>query len=430
MENNKLHTTALKIYINLCRFVLAGTFVFSGFVKANDPLGFGYKLADYLQAFGWESLNHEQLLLSAAIGISTAEFVIGIYLLVGINRRLASRTALLLMAIMTPLTGYIALYNPVADCGCFGDAIILTNWQTFYKNIILSIMAISIVWKSQHITRFITRRSEWMVSLYSITYICCFALYCLGHLPVFDFRPYHIGSHIKEGMSIPEGEQAPVYETIFIMEKDGLKKEFTIENYPDSGWTFVDRKTIVKEKGYVPPIHDFALVEQENGEDITEMVLDDKGYTFLLVVHQVEKADDSYIDLINEIYEYSIQHGYSFYALTASGEEQIEAWKDNTGGEYPFCMVDDITLKTIVRANPGIVLLKDGTIANKWNACDLPDEYVLTDRLEKLPIGQVFTQSVYRKIETTLLSYILPLLAIFLLDRLVSLWRDKKRLKH
>lgn len=425
MENKKTHI-AVRIYINLCRLVLAGVFVFSGFVKANDPLGFKYKLTDYIQAFGWEDVIPEQILLVGAIGLSALEFMLGVWLLVGSNRRLASWTAVGMMAVMTPLTLYIALYNPVADCGCFGDAIILSNWQTFYKNIVLTIMAISLVRGKQYIVRFVSHRSEWLVSLYSIVYICLFAIYCLEHLPVFDFRPYKIGNNLKEEMTIPEGKTAPVYETLFNMEKDGKTREFTIDNYPDSTWTFISRRTILKEEGYTPPIHDFDLMEMESGEDITEQILEDEGYTFLLIAHRVENADDADIDLINELYEYCKANGYTFYALTSSEEEQVEQWKDNTGGEYPFCNVDDTTLKTIIRANPGVVMLKGGTVMKKWSACDLPDEYVLTDKLEMLPEGQLHTKDVYEKVATAILWYVIPLLIIFILDYLTNRWIERK----
>ena len=148
-------------------------------------------------------------------------------------------------------------------------------------------------------------------------------------------------------MEIPEGAKPSVFESKFILEKDGKKQEFTLDNYPDSTWTFVETRTVLKEKGYEPPIHDFSIVSLETGEDLTDSILSDKGYTFLLVAHRIENADDSNIDLINEIYDYSVEHGYGFYALTSSPEEQIELWRDKTGAEYPFCQMDDITLKTI-----------------------------------------------------------------------------------
>ena len=231
-------------------------------------------------------------------------------------------------------------------------------------------------------------------------------------------------------MEIPEGAKPSVFESKFILEKDGKKQEFTLDNYPDSTWTFVETRTVLKEKGYEPPIHDFSIVSLETGEDLTDSILSDKGYTFLLVAHRIERADDSNIDLINEIYDYSVEHGYGFYALTSSPEEQIELWRDKTGAEYPFCQMDDITLKTIIRSNPGLMLIKDGVILNKWSDDSLPDEYVLTDSLDKLELGQQKKESDLRTIGYVLLWFIIPLLMVIGVDILVVKRRERKRAKN
>lgn len=189
-----------------------------------------------------------------------------------------------------------------------------------------------------------------------------------------------------------------------------MEKEFTLENYPDSTWTFVDSQTMVKEQGYEPPIHDFSIIRQEDGEDITDEVLDDDNYTFLLVAHQLSQADDSTIDLINELYDYSVEHGYQFYCLTSSPDSDIEDWQERTGAEYPFCLMDDITLKTMIRSNPGLMLLKNGVVINKWSVNSLPDEYVLTDRLEKLPLAQINEKTFSHKVVLVLAWFVFPLL--------------------
>ena len=307
------------------------------------------------------------------------------------------------MIVMTPLTFYLALANPVSDCGCFGDAWVLTNWETFGKNIVLLIAAITVFKGGRQIIRFITAKMAWMVSMYTFLFVFALSFYCLGNLPILDFRPYKIGKNIKEGMEIPEGAKPSVFESRFVLEKDGKQQEFTLDNYPDSTWTFVETRTVLKEKGYEPSIHDFSIMSLETGEDLTDNILSDKGYTFLLIAHRIEEADDSNIDLINEIYDYSVEHGYGFYALTSSPEEQIESWRDKTGAEYPFCQMDDITLKTIIRSNPGLMLIKEGTILNKWSNNRLPDEYVLTDSLDKLELGQQKQESDLRTIGYVLL---------------------------
>ena len=419
MESKKRNIT-LSALVNVCRFVLAAVFIFSGFVKANDPLGFQYKLNDYMLAFGISDWFPESVLMLAAVALATLEFMVGVYLLFGINRRLTSLIVVMMMGVMTPLTLYLALENPVSDCGCFGDAIILSNWQTFSKNVFLLVASIVVLCMRRRMFRFVTRRSEWLVSVNTLLYIIILSYYSLTHLPVFDFRPYSIGANIPEGMEIPEDAKRTVYETLFVMEKDGVRQEFALEDYPNSTWTLVERRTVVKEQGYEPPIHDFALQEMQTGEDITEWVLGDAGYTFLMVSPQLEKADDSYSDLLNELYDYCCRHGYAFYGLTASSEEMVEQWLDRTGGEYPFCNVDEIALKTMVRSNPGLLLIKEGVVLNKWANGDIPDEYQLTGALESLPLAQGQVKGKAEKIAICILWFVLPLMLISLLDYLYS----------
>ena len=406
--------------------MLATLFIFSGFVKAVDPLGSFYKIQDYLAAFGIISWFPTYLPLLFAIILSSAEFCVGVFLFFGVRRKIASTLALLLMSVMTLLTLYLALANPVSDCGCFGDAWVLTNWQTFGKNIVLLIAAIAVFRERKLMFRFVTLKIEWMVSLYTLLFVFALSFYCLEYLPVLDFRPYKIGADIKAGMEIPEGAKPSVFESRFVLEKDGRQQEFTLDNYPDSTWTFVETRTVLKEKGYEPPIHDFSMISLDTGEDITDSVLTDKGYTFLLVAHRIEEADDSNIDLINEIYDYSVEHGYGFYALTSSPDEEIEMWRERTGAEYPFCQMDDITLKTIIRSNPGLLLIKDGTILNKWSDNQLPDEYVLNDSLDKLELGQQKQENKLHTIGYVLLWFIVPLTLVVGIDILIIKRRERK----
>lgn len=427
MKIKNLHIIR-RVWANACRFLLAAAFIFSGFVKAVDPLGSQYKIQDYLEAFGMLNWFPSFFPLLAGIVLSAIEFIVGIFLFFGMRRTISTTLALLLLVFMTPLTLYLALFNPVSDCGCFGDAWVLTNWETFGKNVILLVAAISAFkWRKQ-IIRFVSLKMEWLVSLYTVLFVFSLSFYCLQNLPILDFRPYKVGKNILQGMIVPEGAKPSIYESVFILEKDGEKKEFTLENYPDSTWTFVDTRTVLKEKGYEPPIHDFSLTQTETGEDITEKVLTDPGYTFLLVAHRIEYADDSNIDLINEIYDYSVEHGYGFYALTSSPEVEIEQWKDKTGAEYPFCLVDDITLKTMIRSNPGLILIKNGTILNKWSDEALPDEYGLTDRLENIELGKQKQESDAHTIGYVFLWFAIPLMFVLGVDVLVIRRRERIQL--
>ena len=419
------NSRAWKWIVNICRFILGATFVFSGFVKAVDPLGTYYKIQDYLAAFGMQQLLPDIVPLLMSVLLAVLEFAVGMHLLLGIKRRFTTRLALLIMLVMTPLTLYLALTNPISDCGCFGDALVLTNWQTFGKNVVLLTCAIVLMITPWAMVRFLTKKMEWTLSNYCIVFALALAGYCLATLPIIDFRPYKIGNNIREGMEIPEGAKPTIFDTRFIMEKDGVKQTFTVDNYPDSTWTFVSAETVVVEKGYEPPIHDFVMESLETGEDITDEVLDDPGYTFLLITHRTEEADEGNIDLINELYEYCQENGYKFYALSSSSAEAIELWRDRTGAEYPFCIMDDITLKTMVRSNPGLMLIKGGVILNKWPSSQLPDEFDLTDKLEQLPLGQVKEVNDLRTLGIVGLWYIVPLLLIILIDRIFNKKNNK-----
>ena len=368
-------------------------------------------------------------ILFFVIGLSAVEFCVGVFLVFGIRRRVAAPIALLLMGVMTPLTLYLALFNPVSDCGCFGDAVVLTNWETFWKNVVLLVVAFVVFKYPERIWRFVSSKMEWMISLYSFLFIFVFSFYCLANLPVLDFRPYRVGVDIRKGMEMPEGAKPSVFESHFILEKDGERREFTLEDYPDSTWTFIEARSVLVEKGYEPPIQNFALMEVETGGDITQEVLADTNYVFLLVVNRVETADDGNIDLINEVYDYSVEHGYAFYALTSSAREEIELWCDRTGAEYPFCQADDITLKTVIRSNPGLLLLKGGVILNKWSVNNIPDEYQLHAALADLPIGTLAVPRTLHKVASIIGWFFGPLLFLTLCDLLWLEWGKKRKKK-
>lgn len=416
----------MKVWVNICRFFLAAVFIFSGFVKAVDPLGTLYKLQDYLTAWGMFDVFSESFLFLVSVLLGVVEFCLGIYMFFGIRRRITPRAILLLMGVMTPLTLWLAIANPISDCGCFGDAVILTNWETFWKNVVLLVAAVSVCKWRKNVFPLISTRFDWLIALYTWVYIICVVSYSVWYLPLFDFRPYHVGANIKEGMEVPEGMIPTTYETRFILQKDGVEKEFSLEEYPDSTWTFVDSKTVVKQKGYEPSITDFSIISYEDGMDITDEVLNDEGYTFLLIAHQLKNADDSSIDLVNELYDYSLEYGYKFYCLTASPDEDIMDWQDRTGAEYPFAVMDDITLKTMIRANPGVILLKQGTVLNKWRTNMLPDEYELTASLEELPLGVLNKQALGMKVLWAIILFVGPLFLVCMLDICWELYSRQK----
>ena len=417
----------ITVVVNVVRVLLGLVFVFSGFVKAIDPIGTQYKIQDYAEALGTLAYVPDWLTLTTSVVLCGLEFALGVFLLFGIMRKLVSRVMMLFMIVMTLITVWLYIGNPVSDCGCFGDAVHLTNGQTLLKNIILTVLVAVVCWRPMSMKKILSESSQWLVFHYSIIFILGISFWSLYNIPVFDFRPYHIGANISKGMEIPEGEKGPEFETTFILEKDGVRKEFTLDNYPDSTWTFIDSKSVQTTEGYVPPIHDFSITEIESGEDITDQVLSDHGYTFLLIAPHLEQADDSNFGNIDMLYEYAADHGYKFYCLTASGEKAIAKWKDYTGAEYPFCLTDETTLKTIIRSNPGLLLLKNGTIVGKWSHNFLPVDRLNDKPIEKTDIAKP-EEGVSQKLMLIFLWYVLPLALLTLADRLWmwSRWFKKK----
>lgn len=428
----------LKMIVNLCRIIVAVTFIFSGFVKAIDPIGTQYKLQDYLGAIGMAGILPNWTLLAVAVFLAAIEFCIGIFLLFAIQRRLISKLTVAFMAFMTMVTVWIVVADPVKDCGCFGDALHLTNTETLIKNIVLLVCSLAIMYRPLAMFRFVSKSNQWIVTNYTIVFILVSSGLSLYYLPIFDFRPYHIGVNIPRGMEIPKGAKLPQFNTTFIMEKNGQRKEFTLDNYPDASWKFIDSKTVQTSEGYIPPIHDFSITDNKTGLDLTNSVLSHKGYTFLLIAPHLETADDSNFGDIDRLYEYAQSYDIPFYCLTASTAKAIKRWIDLTGAEYPFCITDEAVLKTIIRSNPGLLLLKDGTIINKWSHNNLPNEAKLSCPISQSSLGKMPKDSVPAKILEIVLWFILPLTLLTLADRLWawSKWvrlkeqKDKQKLYH
>lgn len=413
---SKAKAAALTVLVNACRFLLGATFVFSGFVKAIDPIGTQYKLQDYISAVGMGGIVPDIVTLLASVALSALEFSLGVFVLFAIRRHLVSKILVAFMAVMTLITVWIALFNPVKDCGCFGEALRLTNVQTLLKNIVLLAASVVVAWRPLRMYRFLSRSTQWIAINYTILFVLLLSAHCLYHLPLIDFRPYHIGMNIKKGMEIPAGAPQPEFETTFILQKNGVKKEFTLDNYPDSSWQFVDSKTVQTKEGYVPPIHDFSI-QKADGDDITDSVLTAKGYIFLLVSPHLEQADDSNFGDIDLLYEYCQERKIPFYCLTASTKKDIDHWADITGAEYPFCFTDETTLKTIIRSNPGLLLLKDGTIIRKWSHNDLPSSSSLNAPLSKLSIGAMPSTNLGETIMKVVLLFFIPLILLVFADR-------------
>jgi hypothetical protein len=361
----------MKVVRILSRIIVGAVFIYSGFVKGIDPLGSTYKFHDYFVAFGIDFLNPIAFPLSMLL--SSAEFIFGISLIFNFRPKFGIWGLLLFMSLFTPLTLILAITNPVSDCGCFGDAIILTNWETFLKNLVILTFVLVLFLSRHKFQSPYSFKTEWGILgiIYSLFIVVSISSY--RHLPIMDFRPYRIGTYIPEKMEIPEDAEIDQYETILIYEKDGVQKEFTMENFPwqDSTWTFVDQQSYLIKEGYSPLIHDFEIISEE-GNNITDFVLHDPRYTFLMISYNISDANQAGLEKANDLAIFCAVNDYHFYALTSSSNEEVDLIKQDLNLTFDFHNTDETTLKTIIRSNPGFLLLKEGTIVGKWHHHDLP----------------------------------------------------------
>lgn len=375
----------VKILKHLARILFGLVFIFSGFVKGIDPLGSTYKFTDYFHALGLDGLVWAAFPLG--ILLAFAEFAIGVAFLFNWRMKWFSWLGLLFMAFFTPLTLWIAVKNPVTDCGCFGDALVISNWETFYKNLLFSALAIIAVFNRQWYSEQVKTKMPLVLS--SLTFVVYFGIvyYSYNHLPLIDFRPYKVGTHIPEAMSVPEGAPQDEYENIFYYKNKntGEVKEFTEENYPwqdTANWEYDDMVSNLVQKGYEAPIHNF-MIESPEGEDITDFFIYDENYVFMLVAYDLSKANTRSQDRINTLADWALAQGYSFVCLTSSLPDEAMDFADQHGTPYEYFNVDEVTLKTIIRSNPGLVVLKNGTVIAKYHANDIPSPEAFQKEFEE-----------------------------------------------
>lgn len=354
--------------LTILRFIFGATFIFSGYVKAIDPLGTNYKIVDYLEAMHLTGFNN--LALIASIILCCVELCIGINLLLGLRLKETTWLALLFMLVMTPLTLWIAIADPVSDCGCFGDALVIGNWTTLIKNIVLSILIFVIYKLQKNYHEWLTKKVAYLLSGVIFMITCALSCNSLNHLPIIDFRPYHIGANIAEGMQLKEGQMPDQYEVTFVYEKEGEERTFDMDNIPynDSTWHFVSQNSELIKKGDVPAIHDFSIYT-ENGDNLADSVLNVCGKTVIAVMYDLKKTNIELATQMNTLYNEAQRLGYGFIALSASIEE-IPNFRKQTNAQYPIYNTDPITLKTMIRANPGILVLDGPVIVDKWNMYD------------------------------------------------------------
>ena len=363
----------------VARYLLAIVFIFSGFVKGIDPWGTAYKLHDYFNAFHFHFLDN--LALPLSVLLCAAELYIGLLLLSGVKQKIAAWGAFLFMVVFTPLTLVLAITNPISDCGCFGDAIKLSNWGTFFKNLVFFAAAAFL---------FTNRREELsrqnpikqnLLSLLLLAIAILPSVHGIRHQPIIDFRPFHIGANLLQYTSIPEGAPHDVYRTILYYQKDGVVKEFDETNYPwnDSTWTFVDSKSYLVEKGYTPPIANFTLYT-EDGHNYTDSILYSKGDLILVVIPNIKYLSEPAIARFKTIQKQARDKGVKILGLTSAAGTDLANLENQHGLFFTWLQADEVMLKTIVRSYPGMLYLYNGTIIGKWHWRDIPETLFKTEQ--------------------------------------------------
>ena len=357
----------MKTLISISRILTGIVFTFSGFVKSVDPVGTQIKFEDYFEAMGLDFLMPAALTFS--ILLNAAELVVGIMLLFNFLPKLSSWTALAFMVIFTPLTFWLAIANPVTDCGCFGDAIKLTNWQTFWKNVALLIFIIIFFSQRKKAASKYKLKKSIIFLVIIISAVMYFQFYNLTSIPIIDFRPFKTGVNIKEASSIPDDAEQDVYETVLFYKnlQTGESQKFSIDNIPYEDtltWEYDTTITELISKGYEPPIHDFFLTDL-NGNDITNQILKDETTSFILILHNFKKGIEELDGKIIEFAEFAEQNNLRFYCFTSSESSEIRKLRGRLPRNIEICTGDYKMLKTFIRANPGFVVLKNAVIVDK-----------------------------------------------------------------
>lgn len=371
----------------IVRELTACVFIFSGFVKAIDPWGTLYKVRDYLAAMHLDLWPN--LVIVGVFFLCGIEFLLGIFLATGSFRRGASVLTLLFMAFMLPLTLWIAVYNPVPDCGCFGDALILTNWETFWKNVVLTIFALWLVIYNRHCRCLIMPALQWFGLIATALFIFLIELIGYVYQPLIDFRPYPIDSLIALDAKEHSDDDEP--EFLFIYRKDGVEKEFTVDSLPDEeeGWEFVDRKEVnpeneVKKLALKDDTKEFHIWEGD--EDVTEDVITSDEDILILTMPNMGRVSISTVWKINSLYDWASAHNIGMIAVAAGSQEAIERWKDLSMPEYPIYTADDTSIKELVRGNPAVIYVHNGKVKWKSSLRALNSDDFVTDQDLKEPM--------------------------------------------
>ncbi|MBL7923002.1 MAG: DoxX family protein [Bacteroidia bacterium] len=365
----------MKFLVNLSRLLVGVLFIISGLIKANDPLGFSYKLDEYFTVFQMPFLSEVSLALAMIICI--LEVGLGIATLVGYRMVLVSWLMLLMIVFFTFLTFYSAYFDVVKDCGCFGDALKLKPWESFNKDLALLVFILLIFFRRKEIKPFPSASVAAMVSVGGLVLTTWFTWHCYAHLPVKDFRPYAIGKNINEGMQLPAGAVSDSVVMVFIYKdtKSGAQFEVGLDSVSwfsgDSTFQFVDRIDKLVREGDKAPIHDFAIRDAEDN-DLAQDFLNRDDYVFMLVAYDLSKSNTQVQETVNAFAGLCQKNDIEFFGLTSTIPAETDKFRHEHQNMFPYYFCDGTALKTIIRSNPGLVLLKKGTVVDMWHYNDFP----------------------------------------------------------
>ncbi len=361
----------MKYLVAFSRIFVGVLFIISGLIKLNDPVGFSFKLEEY---FGVGVLNLtwlEPYALAIALFVVVFEVLLGVFLLLGFKTKFTVWSLLLMIVFFTFLTFYSAYFNKVTDCGCFGDAVKLTPWQSFTKDIILLVFILVLFLKKEYIQPLLKPRPIAALSLLSLLACVFFARHVLAHLPSIDFRPYKIGKNIEEGKSTPDDAAKAIYEYAWKFNVGGEEQEFiTNGSYPTVDGTYVGVETTEIQKGYEPPIHDFTI--EKDGVDMADTILNEEKLV-MVVAYDLGKSNADAFSELKTITEMAVKKGFKVIGMSASLPETTDTLKKEFQLSFDFYFTDQTTLKTIVRSNPAILVLEKGTIVQKVHYNDFED---------------------------------------------------------
>ncbi|WP_127139135.1 BT_3928 family protein [Flagellimonas oceanensis] len=361
----------MKYLVWISRIIVGVLFIISGLIKLNDPMGFSFKLEEYFSPGVLDLPFLTPLALAISIFVVIVEVILGVLLLIGFKPKFTVWSLLLMIVFFTFLTFYSAYFNKVTDCGCFGDAIKLTPWESFTKDVILLVFILILFFGRKYITPLFSPKTNWIVGGVALLACVLFANHVLAHLPSVDFRPYKIGANIQEGMSVPEDAPKPIYEYAWRFKVDGEEQIYVTEgDYPTVDGEFVDVETTQIQAGYEPPIHDFTI-EQEGQDYAAELLEEDK--LVMVIAYDMAKSDLEAFEEVAEVTAKAKQKGYKVIGMSASSNDMANKIIDTYGLDFEFYFTDETTLKTIVRSNPAILVLSEGTIRQKVHYNDFDE---------------------------------------------------------